>query len=153
MIQNTSTRKRSFNSLIILIVIAILLGLGILFYPSSEKPQNTEITNTPIAPEPTTPIVVPEVIADIFARSLQTPPTIPLLPTQLNDIPTADVAQSNMVVGDGPLIVIPERNTILVFKVEKGDTLSTLFNKAGLSVNTMYKAIESNADAKNILLA
>ncbi|MFD1260952.1 peptidoglycan DD-metalloendopeptidase family protein [Entomomonas asaccharolytica] len=151
MIQNPSTRKRSFNSLIILIVIAILLGLGILFYPSSEKPQEIETSNTPIAVKdtlPSPPIVVPEVIADIFARSLRKPPTIPLLPAELNDIPTADIAQSKMVIGDGPLIVLPQRNTVLVFKVEKGDTLSTLFNKAGLSANTMYKVIESSNDAK-----
>lgn len=153
MIQNTPASKRSFSPLLLLIAIAILLGLAILFYPSSAESESE--TNAIVVDSPTTDdnaetqtLVVPKKIARIYANSLQVPLTTPLAIEQTDTEQTADIAQSDMVIGDGPLIVLPVRNTVLVFKVEKGDSLSTLFNKAGLSANLMYKALEGNEKAK-----
>lgn len=152
MIQNTLASKRSFRPLLLLIAIAVLLGLAILFYPSS---PDSESTSAIVVDSTTTDnnaasqsLVVPEKIATIYANSLQAPLTTPLAVPQTDTEQTADIAQSKMVIGDGPLIVLPVRNTVLVFKVEKGDSLSTLFNKAGLSANLMYKALEGNDKAK-----
>ena len=52
---------------------------------------------------------------------------------------------------NSPLIVLPTNNTVVILKVEKGDSLSTLFNKAGLPISLMYKVLDSSADAKRLL--
>lgn len=148
MIQNTPTKKLSFKPLIILIVIAILLGLGILFYSSSKKTESKEPATTVQKPEEqSSPIVVSKTVQGIFNRSLQSSHTTPLLLPETSS-PIVEAIQTHTKPSDSPLLSLPEKNTILVFNVESGDSLSTLFNKAGLSANIMYKALESNPKAK-----
>lgn len=52
---------------------------------------------------------------------------------------------------NSPLLVLPINNKIVSFRVEKGDSLSTLFNKAGLTISLMYKILDSSKETKKLL--
>lgn len=148
MMQNTLThKKRSTAPIIISILLIILIIVGVIAYFAKTKKIADEI-KTDVSAQPQiesvsdVSIIIPEKVADIFIQSLTPPPVIPLLPNQANTLINQSI-QSDMTIAEGPLILLPEKNTVTIFKVEKGDSLSTLFNKAGLSNAVMYKALES----------
>lgn len=141
-------KKRSFTPVIISIVFIILIIVGIFLYFSKTKQtainDTTDETpaNTSLQTNKDVEIITPEQIANIFTRSLTPSPSTPLLLPQ-TDNQTTQSLRSDMTISEGPLILMPEHSSTLTFHVEKGDSLSTLFNKAGLSNAVMYSALES----------
>lgn len=149
MMQNTlPKKKRSLTPVIISVIFIILIIVGVFLYFSKTEQtavNNTTdeiLTNTALQTDKEIEIIIPKQIANLFARSLIPPTPTPLLPSQTEN-KTVQSLQSDMTISDGPLILLPEKNTVLTFQVEKGDTLSTLFNKSGLSNAVMYNALES----------
>lgn len=140
-------KKRSLKPVIISIVVIIAIVVAVSLYLSKAKQTTLDNTveisaATPLKTNNDINIVIPEHIANIFTRSLMPEPSSPLIFPQTEN-KTVQLLQSEMTISDGPLILLPEKNTVHTFEVERGDTLSTLFNKAGLSNAVMYNALES----------
>lgn len=148
MMQNTLPKKKhSLTPIIIAILFIIIIIIGIFSYFSKTKQASDESeaessAALPIQVNTNTDVIIPVEIANILTRSLTSEPTTPFIIPPADNQTTQSI-QSDMTISDGPLILLPEKNTVLTFTVEKGDSLSTLFNKAGLSNAVMYKALES----------
>lgn len=141
MIQNTLSNKKRSLKPIIISVLLLLIAIGIFSYFTQTKKPDTHPEKTVTTQKtPTIDIAVPEQVANIITHSLSIPTQPPLLTTE-TDNSTIQALQPS--ISEGPLIIMPEQNTVLIFEVEKGDSLSSLFSKAGLSNAVMYKALET----------
>lgn len=149
MIENSlAKKKRSLKEPLLICSAVAVLGLGLIFYFSSSHTDNaTDSPTETIAENANNQI--DDISSTQFhelslfaARSLHYP--------DLTNGPVAKVKPKS-VDNDGPLIVLPTNNKVVSLAVEKGDSLSTLFNKAGLPISLMYKVLDSRADAKKYL--
>lgn len=149
MIENPlAKKKKSFKVPLVVCSGAVVLGLGLLLFSYKDKTSTDTLSDTTINPanEQFNDLSMSrlEELSKFTQRSLHYP--------DLSSGPLAKAPQkTNDRHNNSPLIVLPTNNTVVILKVEKGDSLSTLFNKAGLPISLMYKVLDSSADAKRLL--
>lgn len=158
MILNTTPRRKRSRLPIIVLILIIIIGLGIWLYSPTKKDnenQTAEQSGEMEAVQDNTTnkmkIIIPYEVASLVHSSITPLPSPPLsLPNDISQY-SEPLDTENFAIGDGSLILIPQNNNVSVYKAETGDSLSTLFNKAGLSTATMYKVLESltNDQKKN----
>lgn len=158
MIVNTlNTRRRSpLPFIIITLVFIIILGLGVwFFYGSTNKeqtataPQTTEQKDSAEITQATdneTKITIPYEVVSLIHNSITPRPLPPLAAAEDESLEAVPLERENAAISDSPLILLSLTHNVSVYKAESGDSLSTLFNKAGLSTTTMYKVLESLTD-------
>lgn len=149
MIENSlAKKKRSFKGPLLLCSAVAVLGLGSIFYFSSSDSNN--------ATNPLSEITTENTFSQSDDNSSNQPHELSLYASRslhYPDLTNGPIAKVKLKPEDhsGPLIVLPTNNTVISLAVQKGDSLSTLFNKAGLPISLMYEVLDSSADAKKYL--
>lgn len=132
----------------------VALGLGFFLYFSSKNTDNTDTLadNKTISAQHTASesISYPNYLTSLFKDSLIYPSvnSSPLVIIKPKVEHSQAIASIDL---NGPLIILPSHNKIITLTVSKGDSLSILFNKAGLPASVLHNALESSAEAKKYL--